>query len=94
MTRFRRWLAQKLRAFVERHDPITIVGTPAIAPGPGQSRFRVLRTVNGHDAVLYDGPSGAQARRWWEHVQSHRERGQMTFWQDDICRGTYTHPTE
>lgn len=89
MRRLFRWLAQRLRRFVERYDPITVSNAPAPALPAGASRFRVLRSLNGVTWALYDGPSGAEARRWWEHVTSHNERGRMEFWQNDVRRDVY-----
>ena len=83
-----RWLATKLRAFVDRHDPqtmgtalsgaTTIVGPPAF----GQVRHLVKR-VSGFRTTLYDGPSGAEAARRFLHVKTHRERGRLEYWYDD-----------
>src|SRR5438093_279546 len=89
------WLAKRLRAFVELNDPLT---APAIAkqhgpsPRPGISRFQVLRWGYGREWSLYDGPSGAEARKWFAHVKTHKEVGRMEFWQDDVMRDSYIGP--
>jgi hypothetical protein len=85
----KRWLAKRLRPFVEKYDPIAVASAPVLALPAGASRFRVLRDVDGSAFTLYDGPLGAEARRWWEHVRFHRERGRMEFWQNDVRRDVY-----
>lgn len=80
-----------MRAAWAEPDPATLAkpATLSIVVGPGQSRFVVERTIGCETTALYDGPSGAEARRWWEWVSSHQEPGTMRFLQNGVCRSVY-----
>jgi hypothetical protein len=86
--------AKVKRAFAAFRDPLSVrvtVSSGATAPiGPGTSRFVVERRIGTETFALYDGSSGAEARRWYEHVRNHHEPGTMRFLQDGVCRSTYT----
>ena len=98
MVRLTNLRAKIRRAWAAFRDPMSVavtVPTQSPAPvGPGQSRFVVERTVSGSTFALYDGPSGSEARQWFEHVKSHNEPGSMRFLHDGVVRSTYSHPTE
>ena len=66
---------------------------PQKLPQEGSTRYTVHRWVNPGYFLLYDGPSGAQARQAYEGVVARREMGTMKFvmttHEGESLRGTY-----
>lgn len=87
-------LVRALKAFRSPEVAITVSTNEPAPIGPGQSVFLVERQVGSSTFALYKGPSGSEARKWYEHVANHNEPGTMTFSQNGVIRSTYTHPTE
>lgn len=94
-----RWLERLARWYLARRvrnvvgvavtlPPVFDASTlaPSVPANPYRDRFEIRRNVNGESFSLYDGPSGGDARRWFEHVKREREPGTMEFWHNGTRR--------
>lgn len=98
LTRLAAWWLRR-SAGPEPAVAITLDSEPPPAPEPAYGRgdrHVVTRRLKDRTWTLYDGPHGARARRWVEHVKREREPGRMWYVMHDANgahpRGEYEHP--